>query len=175
MRMTMLKRALPDAAIMLLVLLAYQPAFHARFIWDDDAHLTENQFVVGSGGLRQIWTSSAATYYPLVLTNFWLQHKLWGLNPLPFHIVNVFMHGLCAILLRHVLLKLGAKSPVAWIGATLWALHPIQAESVMWVTELKNTQSGFFYLLGILLFFKWRSLSSSEKSKRALLYGMVLV
>jgi tetratricopeptide (TPR) repeat protein len=151
------KHTLLDAAIVFLVLLAYLPAFHAGFIWDDDHHLTHNPNIVGTGGLRGIWTSSAATYYPLALTSFWLQHALWGLRPLPYHLVNVLMHAVCAILLRRVLLQLNAGSATAWLGAVLWALHPVQTESVAWITELKNTQSGLFYLLAVLLFLKWRS------------------
>src|SRR5437762_2993462 len=98
-----LKHAVPDIAIFALVLLVYLPVFHAGFIWDDDSHLTQNPNVVGAAGLRGIWMTSAATYYPLALTSFWIQHAIWGLNPLPYHIVNVLMHALCAIVLRRVL------------------------------------------------------------------------
>src|SRR5215475_10815942 len=152
-----LKRILPDFVIILILLAAYLPVFQAGFIWDDDQHLTQNPNIVGNGGLRGIWTTSAATYYPLVLTSFWLQHTIFGLQPVPYHIVNVLMHALCAILLRRVLLLLHAPPAGAWIGAMFWALHPVQVESVAWITELKNTQSGVFYLLAILLYLKWRS------------------
>ena len=64
------------------------------------------------------------------------------------------MQASCAILLWWVLQCLGVRG--AWFGAALWTLHPIQVESVAWITELKNTQSGFFYLLAILFFLKWR-------------------
>jgi Tfp pilus assembly protein PilF len=165
-----LKRALPDLAILLLVVIVYIPAFQAGFIWDDDAHLTENQFVIGQGGLRSIWTSSAATYYPLVLTSFWFEHAIWGLNPFAFHVVNVLMHALCAILLRHVLLNLGLGAAAAWLGAVFWGLHPVQAESAAWVTELKNTQSGLFYLLALLLFLKWRNHAATDAKGRRVLY-----
>jgi tetratricopeptide (TPR) repeat protein len=135
-------------------LLAYQPVWHAGFIWDDDAHLTKNPCIVGPLGLKDIWTTGAAVYYPLVSTSFWVQHAIWGLNPLPYHLVNVAMQASCAILLWWVLQCLGVRG--AWFGAALWTLHPIQVESVAWITELKNTQSGFFYLLAILFFLKWR-------------------
>ena len=126
----------------------------AGFIWDDDSHLTKNPCIIGPLGFKGIWTTAAATYYPLVLSNFWVQHALWGLNPLPYHLVNVAMHAACGILLWKVLRQLQVKG--AWLGAALWALHPVQVESVAWITELKNTQSCFFYLLSILFFVKWR-------------------
>jgi tetratricopeptide (TPR) repeat protein len=137
------------------IIIAYQPVWHAGFISDDDIHLTINPCIVGPVGFKGIWTSGAAVYYPLVLTSFWMQHVLWGLHPLPYHLVNVVMHAACAILLWRVLLCLQVRG--AWLGAALWALHPVQVESAAWITELKNTQWCLFYLLAIFFFLKWRA------------------
>jgi Flp pilus assembly protein TadD len=134
-------------------LVAYQHVWHAGFIWDDDRHLTQNPTIVGPLGLREIWTTRAARICPLVLTTFWVEHALWGLNPLPYHLVNVLMHTACGLVLWRVLRSL--QVPGAWLGAALWTLHPVQVETVAWVTELKNTQSCFFYLLGGFFFLKW--------------------
>ena len=76
-----------------------------------------------------------------------------GLNPLPYHALNVLLHAASAILLWRVLRLLQVRG--AWLGAALWALHPVMVQSVAWVTELKNTQSCIFYLLSILFFLKW--------------------
>jgi hypothetical protein len=141
------------AALSACVLLVYLPVLHAGFIWDDDKHLTQNPCIVGPTGFAGIWTSAEATYYPLVLTTFWIQHALWGLAPLPYHLVNVLVHAACGVLLWMVLARLSV--PGAWLGAALWALHPVQVESVAWVTELKNTQSCVFFLLAVLYFLKW--------------------
>lgn len=135
-------------------LVAYLSVWRAGFIWDDDLHLTKNPVIVGHLGFKGIWLTSAATYYPLTLTTFWIEHALWGLNPAPYHVVNVLVHAAGAVLLWRVLGKLGV--PGAWLGAALWALHPVQVESVAWITELKNTQSCLFYLMSILFFLKWR-------------------
>ncbi|MEY2525652.1 MAG: hypothetical protein QOE73_423, partial [Verrucomicrobiota bacterium] len=148
------------ALLVVLVVVAYQQVWHAGFIWDDDSHLTKNPCIIGPLGFEGIWTTAAATYYPLVLSNFWIQHALWGLNPLPYHLVNVAMHAACGILLWQILRQLQVKG--AWLGAALWALHPVQVESVAWVTELKNTQSCFFYLLSIFFFLRWRETIASR-------------
>ena len=132
------------------VVVVYQPVWYAGFIWDDDGRLTANPCIVGPWGLKEIWTTSAADLCPLVYTTFWFEHALWGLAPLPYHLVNILLHGTCAILLWRVLRSL--KIPGAWLGAALWALHPVQVESVAWITEMKNTQSCLFYLLTILSF-----------------------
>jgi hypothetical protein len=117
---------------------------------DDDAHLTANPCIVGPLGLKEIWTTSAADICPLTLTTFWVAHTLWGLAPLPYHLVNVLMHGACAVLLWRVLRSLRVQG--AWLGAALWALHPVAVESVAWITEMKNTEPGLFFLLSILFF-----------------------
>ena len=136
-----------------LVFISYARIFNADFIWDDESHLTRNPCIVGPLGLKEIWTSARAVYYPLVLTTFWTVHRFAGLSPLPYHLLNVLLHAGSAVLLWQVLRQLNVRG--AWLGAALWALHPVMVQSVAWVTELKNTQSGFFYLLSIFCFLKW--------------------
>src|SRR4030095_11815045 len=126
---------------------------NAGFIWDDESHLTQNPCIIGPLGLKEIWTSARAVYYPLVLTTFWALHKFAGLSPWPYHLLNLFLHAGSAVLLWQILRQLNVRG--AWLGAALWALHPVMVQSVAWVTELKNTQSGFFYLLSIFWFLKW--------------------
>jgi len=139
--------------LILFVILAYAPVWHAGFIWDDDSHLTANPCIVGPLGLKEIWTTSAADICPLTYTTFWVEHAFWGLNPLPYHLVNVLLQALSALLLWQVLRNLRVQG--AWLGAALWALHPVMVESVAWITEMKNTQSGVFFLLSILFFVRW--------------------
>src|SRR6266513_4390938 len=137
-----------------LIFIAYARVFTAGFIWDDESHLTQNPCIIGPLGLKEVWTTMRAVYYPLVLTSFWVLHKIAGLTPWPYHLLNVLMHAGATVLLWRVLRQLGVSG--AWLGAALWALHPVMVQSVAWVTELKNTQSCFFYLLSILCFLKWQ-------------------
>jgi protein O-mannosyl-transferase len=127
------------------ILLAYQPAWQAGFIWDDDAHITRPE-LRSFDGLGRIWIQLGATqqYYPLVHSVFWLEHRFWGDWPMGYHLLNILLHAGSALLLVKVLQKL--KIPGAWLAAVIFALHPIQVESVAWVSELKNTMSGIFYL-----------------------------
>ena len=147
-----------------LVFIAYTRVFNAGFIWDDESHLTKNPCIIGPLGLKEIWTSTRAVYYPLVLTTFWTLHKFVGLNPVPYHVLNVLMHAGSAILLWRVLRQLNIRG--AWLGAALWALHPIMVQSVAWVTELKNTQSCLFYLLSIFCFLKWQEQPRMTRTTR---------
>jgi len=139
--------------LVLAIIVAYQPVWWAGYIWDDDNHVTTNPCIIGPLGLKEIWTTDAARFFPMTLTTFWMEHALWGLAPFPYHLVNVFIHGACAVLLWKVLQSL--QVPGAWLGAAIWALHPVEVESVAWITEMKNTQSGLFFLLSIFFFVKW--------------------
>ncbi len=144
------------------------------FIWDDDAHVTTNPYVIGQLRLREIWTTSEWRPFVLVIAAFRFEHAVWGLAPLPYHLVNVLEHAACGVLLWRVLRRL--RVPGAWLGAALWALHPLQVESVAWVSEMKNTQSGIFYLLTILFYVRWLQRSETQnKGKGDWNYGLTLL
>lgn len=145
-------------ALFLLVVLTYVPVWSAGYIWDDDLVLTANPVIIGPLGLKEIWTTAAADICPLTITTFWMEHALWGLSPMPYHVVTVAFHGAAALMLWQVLRVL--RVPGGWLGAALWALHPVLVESVAWITEMKNTESGLFYLLAI--FFFVRHLQAGE-------------
>jgi tetratricopeptide (TPR) repeat protein len=156
------------------VLIAYGRVAHAGYIWDDDMHLTRNPCIVGPLGLKEIWTTRAARICPLVLTTFWVEHSLWGLNPLPYHAVNVLLHAASALVLWRVLRSLRVIG--AWLGAALWALHPVQVETVAWITEMKNTQSCLLYLLAVLFFAKWlKGEATSGLNRHPALYPLALL
>jgi tetratricopeptide (TPR) repeat protein len=156
--------------IVLLTLVAYVPAMRGGFIWDDDDHLTKNPAMAVSNGLCQIWSSLAVSrYYPLTLTSFWVQRRLWGLNPLPYHAVNIALHAANAVLAFLLLRRL--RVPWAWAAAALWALHPVCVESVAWVTELKNTQSALFFFLALVCYLRFEEQPSYGRYALTLICG----
>lgn len=132
-----------------MTLLAYMPVLGNGYIWDDDFYVTHNPTLSSVSGLCDIWLKPSATpqYYPMVHSTYWLEYHLWGLHPLGYHVVNVLLHIGCALLLWRLLIKLKMPSIWAWVAAAIFALHPVQVESVAWVTERKNVLSCLFYLL----------------------------
>src|SRR2546423_1433110 len=140
--------------LLLLIFLAYPRVGAAGFIWDDESHLTQNPCIIGPLGLADIWTSTSAFYYPLVLTTFWILHHFVGLNPLPYHILNVTFHAASALLLWRVLVQLRVRG--AWLGATIWEqkFHS-HATGADWVQTplqrvLISADAIWFYLLKLI-------------------------
>ncbi len=145
----MRQRVLAALLLVLAVVAAYAPALRAGFVWDDDAYVVEEETLREEGGLRRIWFEPGATpqYYPLVFTSFWVESRLFGLDPFGYHLTNVLLHGLSAVLLWILLVRL--RIPGAFAAAAVFALHPVHVESVAWITERKNVLSGVFYLLAL--------------------------
>ena len=130
-------------------ILAYQPVWHGGFIWDDDAYITNNDLLTAPDGLRRIWFSldSPSQYFPLVYTMFRFERAWWGLSPTGYHFVNILLHIANALILWSLLARL--RVPGAWLAGAIFALHPVQVESVAWITERKNVLMGLFFLLTI--------------------------
>lgn len=151
------------ALLFALVILTYAPAMTAGFIWDDDEYVIDNIHLRSVDGLQRIWFEPGATpqYYPLVFTTFWMEYQLWGLNPAGYHIVNILLHGLNAVLLFRALTLL--KLPGALFAAALFAVAPLHVESVAWMSERKNVLSGAFYLSAFLAY--WRFTCAGEEDE----------
>lgn len=147
--------------------IAYMPAWNGKPIWDDNGHITAPELRT-LHGLVQIWSEPGATrqYYPLVHSVFWVEHKLWGDSVLPYHLVNILLHGISAIVLWRILLQLNV--PGAWLAAAIFALHPVQVESVAWISELKNTLSGAFFLSSALIYFNF------DQTRKRTVYAVAL-
>ena len=175
------KKLLPSVAgwlaaplvIAALALIAHGRGICNGFIWDDDAYVTANETLRTVDGLRKIWLEPRATpqYYPLVHTTYWLEYRVWGLDPAGYHAVNVLLHAGTAVLLYRIFMQLGL--PVPWLGAALFAVHPLAVESVSWVTERKNTLSLFLAAAAAAAWFRWR-FAPGEERRRPIWLGLAV-
>jgi protein O-mannosyl-transferase len=135
-------------------ILAYQPAWHGQLLWDDDNCTTPPE-LRSLDGLGRIWFQPRATaqYYPLLYTSYWVQQRLWGDSTTGYHLVNLLLHIGCVVLVLKILRFL--RVPGAELAAIIFALHPVNVETVAWIAERKNTLSGIFALAATLSYLKF--------------------
>ena len=139
-------------AILLLAFLAYLPALQGAFVFDDDVFLRNSALI--RGPLRDIWaTSRSPDYWPLTSTVWWIEWRLFGDRTVGYHLVGVALHAATAILFWRVLRSLSV--PGSWLAGALFAVHPVAVESVAWISELKNTLSGVFFMCSLLFWVRW--------------------
>jgi Flp pilus assembly protein TadD len=153
------RRAILSLALVLLSLLVHNPATHNGFVgFDDPAYVTANSHV--RSGLT--WTTvkwafrstEHANWHPLTWLSHALDYQLFQLNPAGHHFVNVLLHTLTAVVLFLALGALTGSMGSSWVVAALFALHPINIQSVAWISERKNTLCTFFFVF-TLLAYRW--------------------
>ena len=153
-------------------LLAYQPAWHGALLWDDYFNMTTPE-LRSPDGLRRIWFVPRTTqqYYPLLYTSYWLQDRCWADSTTGYHLVNLLLHVGCAVLVLKILRFL--RIPGAELATIIFALHPVNVETVAWITERKNTLSGLFGLAATLWYLKFDE--SRSRGGYALALGLFLL
>lgn len=141
---------------------AYYSSLSGAFLLDDKVLVTESPLVRGPNGLARIWFSAdAADYWPVTNTSFWLEWRAWGLKPAGYHATNLGLHIAAAFLLWTILRKLSI--PGAYLAALLFAMHPVNVESVAWISQRKNMLAMAFFLLSLWWYLK----ADEEKSSKA--------
>jgi tetratricopeptide (TPR) repeat protein len=156
----------------IVTILAYQPSWHGGLLWDDDNCSTPRE-LRSLDGLSRIWFQPRATaqYYPLLYTSYWIQQRLWGDSTTGYHLVNLLLHIGCAVLVLKILRFL--RVPGAELAAVIFALHPVNVETVAWIAERKNTLSGIFALAATLCYLKFDE--SRSKQTYALAIGLFVL
>ena len=132
---------LPAVLIVLAGLWAFYPALSGEWLWDDGSLVARNALVHDPAGLWKIWfePSRLIDYFPLKVSVEWLEWHLWQNQTFGYHLTNIVLHILSALLIWRLFGKLGMR--LAWLGGLIFAVHPVTVESVAWISELKNTLS----------------------------------
>ncbi len=159
------------AAIATLTFLAYSGSFDGQFVSDDVRAIRNNPLIrsLEPANIAEIFRSfDASNYMPVKVLSQAIDYRLWGPEPFGFHLTNLLLHILCALLVYRLLLRLKMPSTAALLTALLWALHPLQVESVAFMDERKNVLSTLFFLWAFLKY-----LDFSESGRRASYLGLV--
>ncbi|MDP9291396.1 MAG: tetratricopeptide repeat protein [Verrucomicrobiota bacterium] len=154
--------------LFVLALLIYGFGIGRDFVFDDIVYISQNPLLRREDAFRTYWFSSEAfNYYPLFWSLLRLQWLAWGDHSLGYHLVSLLLHGLNAVLVW----KIGRawRLPGAWWVAALFAVHPVNVQTVAWAAEQKNTWSFLFMALALLAFIK------HARDNDSLSYGLSLL
>ncbi len=138
----------------------FWPVLKHEFVkYDDDRYVTENPHVTGGITLQSVvWAFTRPHFYmwhPVTSLSHLLDCELFGLNPFGHHLTSLLLHIANVLLLFWVLKWLtGAVWPSAFVAA-MFAVHPLQVESVAWVAERKNVLSALFWMLTIAAYIRY--------------------
>ena len=138
--------------LVLVVLAVFGQTTHFEFVnYDDDKNVYENPVVEKGVSVRAVgWAfthAQVANWIPLTTLSHMLYCQLFGPNAGGHHLVNVLLHAATAVLLFLVLRQMTGSLWRSAFVATVFAVHPLRAESVAWVSERKDVLSGLFFML----------------------------
>ncbi len=156
---------LAGALLVAITMVCYARSLTTDYIWDDPDYVINSTTIRSVEGLQRMWLEprSIPQWYPLVHTTFWIEYHLWQLNPLGYHAVNILLHAGNVLLLWRLLLRLNV--PGAWLAAAIFAVHPVEVESVAWITERKNVLSMLFALAAILSYLRFDPPVKAENTR----------
>lgn len=162
---------------LLLALMAFAPyvvTLNADFVhWDDDIYVTSNEKVLKGVTWENVKWAFTTTYFGFYYPVTWLSHMLdvsiYGLKPWGHHLTNILIHLFNSVLLFLFFKRTTQDEAKSFIVAALFAVHPLNVESVAWVSERKNLLAAFFFFLGLNYYF------SFVKKPTAINYGKMFV
>ena len=154
------------ALLAVVALVAYLPVLRAGFVWDDDTFLTQNPLIRAADGLRRFWfTTDATDYWPMTSTTLWVEWRIWGMQAAGYHATNLLLHVAECMMLWRILALL--RVPGAFLAAMLFAVHPVNVESVAWIAERKNLVAMLFFLGSVFCFVKKEGASPAQTPGQA--------
>lgn len=159
--------------IIMAVVIVYAQSMTYQFVTYDDYDLVSRneEFLQPFSNIVTAFATHAFTthrssdvyYRPLLLVSFILDYHVWGLNPLGFHLMNVLLHCLNAILVFVLCSLIFQNDLLALAAALLFALHPVQVQAVAWVSGRNDLLLGFFIILMITSYIAYRKRDGSHK------------
>jgi len=150
----------------------FLPSMQGDFLWDDRFFVSENPSLLGPHFLQRFLTSpfggfsgqdensvqldrAMQFYRPVTSLSYWIDLKIWGLNPAGFHLTNIIIQIINCLLLYFVLFELGAGRLISLLSALLFSVFPLHFENVSWISGRTDLLSFLFAVLSVLFFIKF--------------------
>lgn len=151
-------RTLKILLIIALPLIAFLNTLDNTFVYDDVFTITDNYFIRNWGNFPAFFTddyfkySGEVTYRPVVTFSYFIDYSLWHLNPAGFHLTNILLHAVNAVLVYLLISAVSRSSTASFLPSILFALHPILTEAVNGISYREDLFATTFFLGSALLF-----------------------
>jgi Flp pilus assembly protein TadD len=149
------------ASVALLAVAVYANTVGNGFVFDDRLLIEHNPIVHGEGSLSDVWLApyhlgtrltATSLYRPVTLSSFALDYRFNGTAPSGFHVVNILLNAVVAVLVLRLGLRLGLPRAAAWAGALLFAVHPVHTEAVANLAGRAELLAALFFLVALLAY-----------------------
>ncbi len=165
---------IPIVALSVIIFLCFSFTLKNQFTnWDDGFYVTNNEAVhkITPENIKIMFSKLVTdVYVPLTLLSFAIEYHFVKLQPFLYILDNILLHIAVSLMIFIFGLKIGLKERAAFLGALLFGIHPMHVESVAWITERKDVLYSFFYMLAILVYWKYL-----EKQKLSLFVWTVVL
>ena len=145
--------------------------------WDDSLLIYENPIIreISRKTVKAAFTTyDPELYVPLTMISYQIDHLLWGMNPFGFHLTNLVLHTMNALLVTVFIQLLMRRSPyhlLPVLCGLLFLVHPLHTEAVAWASARKDVLSSFFFLLSVCSYLQWRGRENGQAGSGKLLYS----
>jgi len=157
--MQQINRKYVACILFLLSVLFFYRTTHYKAVWDDErSHFTPNTQEVMNHHNGNFWNIQSGMNIPLTYSTWGIVKKIASphtFKPAAFHTLNVLTHSINGVLLFYLLVLLFKNNISAFLGSVLFLIHPLQIESVAWISEFRGLYAAFFCLISLLFFFSY--------------------
>jgi protein O-mannosyl-transferase len=159
------------ASLIVLTGAVYWPVHSFEFVnWDDPWYVLKNEYI-RSWHPSNLWDIATQVinrnYSPMIIFTLLIEHTVFGIEPAGYHIVNVLLHLVNTVLVFTLVSRLAKSQSVGWATAAFFAIHPVQLESVAWVSSIKGLVVGAFILAHL------NCVMREERTPKQELWGLV--
>lgn len=165
------------AIMIVAVLLAYSKIFGAGFMsWDDIDYVFNTPDITNFTGehFKNWWTEFyIGNYQPLPMMDYALDYMIGGDQPFIYHLTSIVWHILDVVLIYACIKRMGGNIWIALFVALLFALHPVQTESVSWIAARNKVMNGFFFLMAMYVYIGYIPAHNGKKLILIYIFGLL--
>lgn len=154
--------AVPIIVLSVISFIVYASSLNHSFLlnWDDDLYVVHNDTVQGMSmeHMKEALTRFyGGNFAPVQIVSYMIDYSLWGLRPGGFIFTNVLIHCMNGILFYLLLFRMTRRRALGFLAAFVFLFHPVQVESVAWISQRKNLLAMFFSLAAFHLYISFRA------------------